>query len=445
MLSLLLALSVAGQIDCSADQTDAIQAALWSRIGETEPTDPRRFQRPPVVDLDLSACPTYYVSRTLHAHNARIHGKPGTIIQMTAPVTGIIGHHPDVWVGGTSYEIGTAHGWGLEGKPAAGYGGPLLEIENIEFRGPGRTATGTAAAIVGNFRTVLRNVTVRKWPGHGIDLDCDVKRNPGKSNCSGSRLDNVAVHEVGGDALHVKGGDSNAHLVTGFAATYYSGWCINGEGFLGSAYYGLMCHGLTTEAQGALRSTSLNARSVFQGYIEGAQSVDVVAPSYVIATQGGLPTSSTLIVGPTVTGSQKWKPSVTGFGVPVSAKWPANEQTATSATAESWSTGGDVLRLKHTPGLGWLYDLQSYGPYRSLVFTDKTTTGKPRGRLWLPSGYLVGSAGADVRWESCPPTADPATRPLASVVHCTNPVLGQALEWVVVTSSTSSARIWAPH
>ena len=294
-----------------------------------------------------------------------------------------------------------------------------------------------ASAIVARRGVKLERTRTYGWSGDSVNIDCDIHRNPGYSECSFSSIDDhEAVYTIG-DALYTGGGDANGLDVHAFKAWHYSGWCIHAAGFLASRYTALGCHG-DSKAEGAILSTSLNAKSQFSGYVEGSQLVDVSPPAIVYTMQGGALSARTKMIGNFIVGSQ-FRPA-TGGGETM--LWPPNE---VDTAARMTMSGSDTLRLRYSSGIGWFYDLQAFGGYRPIVFTDRNSTDKPRGRLWLPQGYLGGAGAADVRWEACPPTADPATRPLASVVHCTNPVLGQALEWVVVTSSTSSARIWAPH
>ena len=427
-------------IDCDApDHTAAIQSMLAAGIAQTNPQDPLRFQRVPPVNVDLTECPVYRVSDTLHAFGGELTCAPGGRIEWTSTSTGIVVHGPDARIG-TVVHQGTSRLFGLTGTPMEGFGAAKPQIiRNCELRSTSYwfAADQRASAIVARRGVRLERTRTYGWSGDSVNIDCDIHRNPGYSECSSSSIDDHEAVYTGGDALYTGGGDANGLDIHGLGAWHYIGWCIHAAGFLASYYTALMCHG-DSKAKGAILSTSLNAQSQFSGYVEGSQLIDVSPPAIVYTMQGGALSARTKMIGNFIVGSQ-FRPA-TGGGETM--LWPPNEA---DTAARMTMSGSDTLRLRYSSGIGWFYDLQAFGAYRPIVFTDRNSMGKPRGRLWLPSGYLVGAVAADVRWEACPPTADPASRPLASVVHCTNPVLGQALEWVVATSSISSARIWAPH
>lgn len=457
-LTLPLAAPTPPLIDCDApDHTAALQALLVKGVEQTDPNDARRFQHVPPVSIELT-CPEYRLTGTLHAFGAEIvcpNGPENTRLVWTTTSTGVYNHGPDVFYdASTLYPAhtrkGTAHGGWFDGSPYEGFGGGGLEIRGCKLQGPWHAAApnlpGKASAIVSKRAAKLYDVEIWNWAGDGINLDCDVLRGSngmgdGWSECSGSILDDVAVYYTRDNALLTKGGDSNGHNVTALRAYAYKGWCVRAAGMLASSY-DVMCHGLESGlygGQGAILQESTNAKSRYSGYTEGHQLIDVAPPGVVYSMQGGLLSERTKQVGDRLVNPAFGPPSGAGRTL----VWPGNEQ-GVIPTASTWDLGGDVLRFQYWPLRGWRFSWRNSNLLTPLIFTDRSGA-LPEGRAWLPQGYLAGAGAADVRWEACPPAADPATRPLASVVHCSNPVLGQALEWVVVTSSTSSARIWAPH
>lgn len=424
-------------IDCDApDHTAAIQAMLSAGIAQTNPQDPLRFQRVPPVNVNLSECPVYRVSDTLHAFGGVLEGPPGTEIQWTGTSTGIVVHGPDARIG-TVVHQGTSRLFGLAGTPMEGFGASRPQvIRNLTLRSTSYwfSPEQRASAIVARRGVKLERTRTYGWSGDAVNIDCDIHRNPGYSECSFSSIDDHEAVYTRGDALYTGGGDANALDIHAFKAWHYSGWCINAAGFLASSYTALGCHG-DSNAKGAILSSSLNAKSQFSGYVEGAQTIDVSPPAIVYTMQGGALSSRTKMIGNVIVGSQ-FRPA-TGGGETM--LWPSSE---TDTAARMSMSGTDTLRLRYKTGVGWYYDLQAFGPYRSLTFTDRTTTGKPRGRLWMPTGLLGGAAGADITWANCPPTADPTTLPVGSEVSCTNAVTGQPLRWTVATSSVSGQRVW---
>lgn len=366
-------------------------------------------------------------------------------------------------------------------------------IEGVYLLGGGGTDT-TKHGIDMQARIKLRDVTVGKFAGNGVNIVADVAQ---RKNANGWSMESVSALANGLHGVYVKGGDTNAGYAIGIDASNNNGWGILDESFLGNTYIG--CHtdgngrksmvhyggnryycrdaalaGSTTPGTdsavwaligaggmqdpyypdwvsggaylvgGAYASTGINARNIFIGcYSEsGSQPPSkIVSPSMVLGglhSAGFTPDStSTRIVDSVFTAMRSQATSSGGtlsLGV-----GSGGDAAALLALGDTSSDGNYPYRLKYSTGK-WLLNWGNAGDLLYLYNRDATTANgfardmsAAQGGIGFPNGYY----GPGMKYRSGAAAAPTTGTWLqGDIIYNTSPAASGFIGWVCVTGGT---------